>query len=57
MSLKWLAWTQQLQAIAQNGLTYSNNPYDIERYKQLRLSILTATTLFASRFYLLFSKP
>jgi ADP-ribose pyrophosphatase YjhB (NUDIX family) len=37
MSLKWLEWTQQLQAIAQNGLTYSNNPYDIERYEQLQL--------------------
>ncbi len=37
MSLKWLEWAQQLQAIAQNGLTYSNNPYDIERYEQLRL--------------------
>ena len=36
MSIKWLAWTQQLQAIAQNGLTYSENPFDIERYKQLR---------------------
>lgn len=37
MSLKWLEWAQKLQAIAQNGLTYSNNPYDVERYEQLRL--------------------
>lgn len=37
MSLKWLEWAQQLQAIAQNGLTYSNSPYDVERYKQLQL--------------------
>ncbi len=36
MSLKWLEWAQQLQAIAQNGLTYSEGPYDIERYHQLR---------------------
>ncbi len=36
MSLKWLEWSQQLQAIAQNGLTYSENPYDIERYHQVR---------------------
>ncbi|MEM8806644.1 MAG: NUDIX hydrolase [Cyanobacteria bacterium P01_G01_bin.38] len=36
MSLKWLEWSQQLQAIAQNGLTYSENPYDIERYRQLQ---------------------
>ena len=36
MSLKWLEWAQKLQAIAQNGLTYSEGPYDIERYEQLR---------------------
>lgn len=36
MSLKWVEWTQKLQPIAQNGLTYSENPYDIERYQQLR---------------------
>lgn len=36
MSLKWLEWSQRLQAIAQNGLTYSDNPYDVERYKQMR---------------------
>ena len=36
MSLKWLEWAQKLQAIAQNGLTYSEGSYDIERYEQLR---------------------
>ncbi|WP_375515563.1 NUDIX hydrolase [uncultured Nostoc sp.] len=36
MEPKWLEWAQKLQAIAQNGLTYSENPFDIERYKQLR---------------------
>ncbi|RCJ42759.1 ADP-ribose pyrophosphatase [Nostoc minutum NIES-26] len=36
MQPKWLEWTQKLQAIAQNGLTYSEGPFDIERYKQLR---------------------
>jgi ADP-ribose pyrophosphatase YjhB (NUDIX family) len=36
MNLKWLEWSQQLQAIAQNGLTYCDNPYDIERYRQMR---------------------
>jgi hypothetical protein len=36
MNLKWLEWAQQLQAIAQNGLTYSENPFDIERYQQVR---------------------
>lgn len=32
----WLAWTKQLQAIAQNGLTFTTDPYDKDRYEQLR---------------------
>jgi ADP-ribose pyrophosphatase YjhB (NUDIX family) len=36
MEPKWLEWAKKLQAIAQNGLTYSENPYDIERYKAIR---------------------
>lgn len=36
MSWKWLEWAQQLQAIAQNGFTYCENPYDLERYGQVR---------------------
>ncbi|YAG17112.1 NUDIX hydrolase [Nostoc sp. DSM 114161] len=36
MSLKWLEWGQKLQAIAQNGLTYNENPFDRERYQQVR---------------------
>lgn len=36
MSQQWVEWTQRLQAIAQNGLTYSENPYDLERYQQLQ---------------------
>lgn len=36
MSLKWLEWAQQLQAIAQNGFTYCENPYDLDRYAQVR---------------------
>jgi ADP-ribose pyrophosphatase YjhB (NUDIX family) len=31
-----LEWTRRLQAIAQNGLAYSQNPYDVERYEQVR---------------------
>jgi ADP-ribose pyrophosphatase YjhB (NUDIX family) len=34
--MKWMEWTQKLQAIAQNGLTYAKDPYDIERYQQLQ---------------------
>lgn len=33
---KWLEWSQRLQALAQSGLTYSTNPFEIERYEQIR---------------------
>ena len=36
ISPRWLAWGRELQAAAQNGLTYSTNPFDIERYKAIR---------------------
>ncbi|MGA9533210.1 MAG: NUDIX hydrolase N-terminal domain-containing protein [Anaerolineales bacterium] len=36
MKNPWLAWIQQLQAIAQNGLRYSKDKYDIDRFQQLR---------------------
>ncbi|HUE05573.1 MAG TPA: NUDIX hydrolase [Bryobacteraceae bacterium] len=32
----WLDWAQRLQAIAQSGITYSTNQYDLERYEALR---------------------
>ena len=32
----FLKWCREIQAIAQNGLAYSENPYDLERYEQLR---------------------
>ena len=47
MNPQWLTWVQQLQAIAQNGLTYSENVFDSERYEQLRVvaaEILAAHT-------------
>lgn len=33
---KWLEWAQQLQSIAQTGLAYTKDVYDMERYEQLR---------------------
>lgn len=36
MRFKWLEWVQKIQAIAQKGLLYSKNPYQIEDYKLLR---------------------
>lgn len=32
----WLRWAQRVQSIAQTGLTYTQDPYDRERYEQLR---------------------
>ena len=34
--MKWIEWSQKLQAIAQNGLTYTKDKFDIERYKQIQ---------------------
>lgn len=33
---QWLGWVQRLQAIAQIGLAFSTDPYDRERYEQIR---------------------
>jgi len=33
---QWLRWIKRLQAIAQDGLTYSNDDYNLGRYEQLR---------------------
>lgn len=32
---KWLEWAREIQAIAQTGLTYTTNEFDIQRYKRL----------------------
>ena len=32
----WLTWAVEIQSIAQNGLAYCKNIYDIERYERLR---------------------
>ena len=31
-----MGWVRRLQAIAQSGLTYAKDPYDVERYEQVR---------------------
>lgn len=33
---KWLQWSQRIQAIAQSGLQYTTNPFDVGRYKELQ---------------------
>ena len=32
----WLHWVRRVQAIAQNGLTYTEGPFDRERYQELQ---------------------
>ena len=36
MKNKWLEWAKQLQSIAQAGLTFAENQYDLDRYQQIR---------------------
>jgi ADP-ribose pyrophosphatase YjhB (NUDIX family) len=33
---QWLDWVRRLQSIAQNGLAYTKDPYDQERFEMLR---------------------
>jgi ADP-ribose pyrophosphatase YjhB (NUDIX family) len=47
-SSEWLAWVQELQAIAQCGLTFSADPYDRERYLQLQQLAATIAALHTS---------
>lgn len=32
----WLRWARELQAHAQSGLTFTKDPFDRERYEQIR---------------------
>jgi ADP-ribose pyrophosphatase YjhB (NUDIX family) len=36
MDTKWLKWASELQSIAQAGLTYGTDRYDLDRYEQIR---------------------
>ncbi|MED0672284.1 NUDIX hydrolase [Aneurinibacillus aneurinilyticus] len=36
MACKWLDWAKELQSMAQAGLTYSKDIYDLERFERLR---------------------
>lgn len=35
MEPKWLEWAKELQALSQDGLHYSENVFDIQRYKRI----------------------
>lgn len=36
MNSNWLQWAIELQSIAQAGLTYGNDKFDLERYQRIR---------------------
>ncbi|MBY8914867.1 NUDIX hydrolase [Bacillus sp. YC2] len=36
MEPKWLEWAKQLQSMAQSGLAYSKDIYDVERFEEIR---------------------
>ena len=36
MEPNWLEWARRLNALAQTGLSFAENPYDIERYTTIR---------------------
>ncbi|MFC4408813.1 NUDIX hydrolase [Chungangia koreensis] len=36
MEHKWLNWAKRIQALSQSGIAFSKDPYDIERYEELR---------------------
>lgn len=36
MKEKWLEWASRLQSLAQAGLTFGQNQYDLDRYQQIR---------------------
>ena len=33
---QWLIWAREIQGVAQTGLAFSKDPYDLERYHALR---------------------
>jgi ADP-ribose pyrophosphatase YjhB (NUDIX family) len=33
---KWIDWAREIYSLSQSGLTYSGNPYDIDRYQRLQ---------------------
>ena len=35
MEVRWIEWVRRLQAIAQSGLIFSQDPFDRERYEQV----------------------
>ena len=36
MNQRWVAWAKELQAIAQCGLAYGKDPFDLQRYARIR---------------------
>ena len=59
VSAEWLDWGRKLQAIAQSGLAYAKDPYDVERYEQVRriaAEIVASSGATANHIDILFSE-
>jgi len=35
MKEEWIKWARKLQSIAQNGLTFAENEFDVQRYNSI----------------------
>lgn len=46
---QWLAWAREIQALAQNGLAFNNNEFDIQRYRRLEEIVAEMTAGRSSR--------
>lgn len=46
---QWLAWAREIQALAQNGLTFTNNEFDVQRYHRLEEIAAEMTAKHSSR--------
>jgi ADP-ribose pyrophosphatase YjhB (NUDIX family) len=45
----WIGWARQLQALAQTGLTYAENPFDRQRYEKMAAMAVEIFTIHTGR--------
>jgi ADP-ribose pyrophosphatase YjhB (NUDIX family) len=45
----WLNWARTIQAVAQNGLTYAESPFDQERYRKLLALAVEVFTIYTGQ--------
>ena len=50
MEKNWLDWGREIQALAQNGLAFTKDPFDRERYDALEAGVVVKPTKIAAIF-------